>query len=96
MFDCRYPFRDGIIAVVAVLFLSPGCAKDDNAKLTYLENGKKFTAEGKHQEAIIEYRNAVREDPRTWARHVACDNRTPRRSTRCSRSSDLRWLPRHC
>ena len=41
-----------------------GCKDSETAKRQYAANGDKFLSEQKYAEAIVEYRNALREDPR--------------------------------
>ena len=50
-------------AVLGVAFLT-ACTDSEVAKRQYLESGDQFVAAGKHEEAIVEYRNAVQQDPR--------------------------------
>ena len=48
-----------------VLALSLGCTRDrEAAKREYLASGDQFLSQGKLREAIVQYRNAVRQDPR--------------------------------
>src|SRR5687767_11229872 len=47
---------------VAVLAAS-ACSDPETAKRQYLESGKKYAAEGKYQEAVVQYRNALKRDP---------------------------------
>ena len=48
-----------------VLALSFGCTRDrEAAKREYLASGDQFLSQGKLREAIVQYRNAVRQDPR--------------------------------
>lgn len=42
-----------------------GCSRDPEVvKREYVQSGDRYAAEGRHQEATIEYRNALQEDPR--------------------------------
>ena len=50
--------------VLALLVGTAACSNPDTAKQEYLESGNQFMAEGKVDEAILQYRNAVREDNR--------------------------------
>ena len=54
------------VAILAVIVgLSAGCSKDpEAAKREYLASGDRYTAEGKDAEAIIQYQNALQQDPR--------------------------------
>ncbi len=55
-------------AVIPLLFCSlaaAGCSKDPEvAKREYVRSGDAYVAEKKYKEAVIEYRNAVQQDPR--------------------------------
>jgi len=53
-------------AIVAALVGSlAGCSKDpEAAKREYVASGERFAAEGKDAEAIIQYQNALQQDPR--------------------------------
>src|SRR4051812_23401998 len=56
------------ISILSVLLLTTvaieGCSKDpDVSKREYLRSGDAYVAEKKFNEAIIEYRNAVQQDP---------------------------------
>src|SRR5919106_1256473 len=45
--------------------LAAACAQDPNVKKQqYLERGVKYHAEGKHNEAIIQFKNALQIDPK--------------------------------
>jgi tetratricopeptide (TPR) repeat protein len=51
-----------LLICVATMFAS--CSGDPaKRKREYVESGDRYTAAGKHKEAVIEYRNAVRLDP---------------------------------
>lgn len=52
-----------LVALIAVLVW--GCSKDPEvAKREYLESAQRYVKEGKLQEAAVEYRNAIQQDPR--------------------------------
>src|SRR5918994_5898079 len=51
--------------IAAVLAGTSACSKDPEvAKRQYLESGNRFFEQEKYSEAIIEYRNAIRLDPK--------------------------------
>jgi tetratricopeptide (TPR) repeat protein len=53
------------VAIVVFLAFGTACSRDPEVlKRQYLEAGDRFVAEGKHAEAILEYRNAIRLDTR--------------------------------
>ena len=52
------------LALVGAAVLLASCSNSDAAKQEHFENGKRFAAEGKHEEAIIDIRNALQQDPR--------------------------------
>jgi len=54
-----------ITAATAILMLLVGCSRDPEVvKRRYLENGNKYFEQGKYKEAVLMYRNAVKQDPR--------------------------------
>ena len=53
-----------VAAGVCVLLLAIACSDSEKGKQQYLENGMRFAAEKKFDEAIVEYRNAIRIDGR--------------------------------
>ena len=54
-----------ITAVTAILMLLAGCSRDPEVvKRRYLENGNKYFEQGKYKEAVLMYRNAVKQDPK--------------------------------
>ncbi len=67
--------RRGMVQIVALLVLLgagllQGCTRDPNVKkLKYLESGKNYAAEGKQQEAIIQFSNALKIDHNYAAAH---------------------------
>src|SRR5688572_30013313 len=53
-----------LVAVALVLTALVGCMRDPVAqKQGHLERGNRYLAEGKHNEAIIELKNAIQVDP---------------------------------
>lgn len=60
--------RLSLLAVGILLMVA--CSTDPNQqKLNYLNSGQKYLKEGKPQEAVIEFRNAIRIDPRSSEAH---------------------------
>ena len=56
--------RSIVILSCCALFL-PGCGQDPElAKQEHVQRGDRYAAEGKHREAIIEYRQAIALDER--------------------------------
>lgn len=56
--------RRRVLLLFAAL-LTVACSKDPQvARTEFLEKGNRFLAQGKSQEAIVEYRNALQQDPR--------------------------------
>jgi Flp pilus assembly protein TadD len=56
--------RRVLSALVLSALTLTGCSKDPEvAKREFMESGDRYVAEGKMSEAIIEYRNAVQQDP---------------------------------
>jgi cellulose synthase operon protein C len=54
-----------IAVVLAVTLVAAGCRKDPEfAKQEYLKSGDRYMEAGKVAEAIVQYRNAVQQDPR--------------------------------
>lgn len=54
-----------ITAATAILMLLAGCSRDPEVvKRRYLENGNKYFEQGKFKEAVLMYRNSVKQDPR--------------------------------
>ena len=52
------------VVVSCGLALLTACTNTDVAKQQHFDSGKQFLSAGKHQEAIIEFRNALQQDPR--------------------------------
>jgi tetratricopeptide (TPR) repeat protein len=63
--------RISVIASIAIFaMLVQGCTRDPNVrKAKYLASGKKYVAQGKEKEAIIQFSNAVKIDPHYAAAH---------------------------
>jgi tetratricopeptide (TPR) repeat protein len=56
--------RSWTIVFVVGALLGPGCSRSPEAqKARHLERGDKYAAQAQYQEAILEYRNALRFDP---------------------------------
>jgi tetratricopeptide (TPR) repeat protein len=54
-----------LLAAIALVLPLAGCSRDPEvAKRRYLESGNQYSANKQHKEAIVEYRNAVKQDPR--------------------------------
>src|SRR5580700_10836417 len=58
--------RISALACLTVLaLLAQGCTRDPNVrKVKYLNSGKAYAAQGKEKEAIIQFSNAIKIDPR--------------------------------
>jgi tetratricopeptide (TPR) repeat protein len=55
----------GVAVVLAASLAAAGCRKNpDFAKQEYLKSGNRYMESGKVAEAIVQYRNAVQQDPR--------------------------------
>jgi tetratricopeptide (TPR) repeat protein len=54
--------RAGLFA--SVVLAAAACSNPEQAKQEYLESGNQFMAEGRVDEAILQYRNAIRQDSR--------------------------------
>ncbi len=60
-----WKFSKAVIVTLAVSLAAAGCKKDPQvAKQEYLKSGDRYMASGKVAEAIVQYRNAVQQDPR--------------------------------
>ncbi len=59
-----------IAIIVAVLMGLASCSRDPNVvKKRYLESGNKYFDNGRYKEASIQYRNALKRDPKYGAAH---------------------------
>src|SRR3954447_23384945 len=59
-----------IAVVLTVLFGLTSCSRDPNVvKKRYLESGNKYFENGRYKEASIQYRNALKRDPKFGAAH---------------------------
>src|SRR5688572_19279711 len=56
--------RTVLSSIAAAAVLVSGCSDPQAAKQRALENGNRYFAQKQYKEAIIEYRNAVQQDPR--------------------------------
>ena len=54
----------GLAASLAVCALLVGCSNPEKTKKEHFDNAERFMTAGKVQEAIVEYRNALRDDPK--------------------------------
>jgi tetratricopeptide (TPR) repeat protein len=60
-----------LLLALAVAGGSIGCSRDPNVrKQKYLESGKRYAGKGKYQEAVIQFSNALRVDPRFVPAHL--------------------------
>ena len=57
--------------VLLASLLSLACQSDSDRIVTFLERGESYVAEGKDEEAIIEYKNVLQRDPENPAAHEA-------------------------
>jgi tetratricopeptide (TPR) repeat protein len=48
-----------------------GCADDADRVAKFMENGESYVAEGKHEEAVIEFKNVLQIEPENAAAHEA-------------------------
>jgi putative PEP-CTERM system TPR-repeat lipoprotein len=55
----------GLCWIVFLCVAAGACSGSSKASRDYVENGNRLLKEGKIQEAIIEYRNAIKEDPKS-------------------------------
>jgi tetratricopeptide (TPR) repeat protein len=54
-----------LAAILAVTAALNGCSSDpEKAKLEYLKSGDRYMAEKQYREAIVQYRNALQQDPK--------------------------------
>lgn len=60
-----------LIAVFGCLVTSGACRNNSEAATReYLKSGDGYAAQGKYEEAVIEYRNAVQQDPKSGEAHL--------------------------
>jgi tetratricopeptide (TPR) repeat protein len=53
-----------VVALAVGILALPGCSKDPQvAKREYVQSGDGYLAQKKYREAIVEYRNAIQQDP---------------------------------
>ncbi len=64
------PARLGL-AVLALATAALGCADDADRVAKFMENGERYVAEGKHEEAVIEFKNVLQIEPENAAAHEA-------------------------
>ncbi|HSU18799.1 MAG TPA: tetratricopeptide repeat protein [Acidobacteriaceae bacterium] len=69
--NSKWTGRGSTVAVFVIAALAmQGCTRDPNVrKAKYLESGKKYAAQGKNKEAIIQFSNAIKIDPRYAPAH---------------------------
>jgi tetratricopeptide (TPR) repeat protein len=54
-----------VLAAIAIAMTAAACAKDpQKAKVEYFESGNRYFDQKKYQEAVVEYRNAIQQDPK--------------------------------
>jgi len=54
-----------VLAVIALAMTAAACSKDpQKAKVEYFESGNRYFDQKKYQEAVVEYRNAIQQDPK--------------------------------
>lgn len=59
-----------LVCLTILALLAQGCTRDPNVrKVKYLNSGKAYAAQGKEKEAIIQFSNAIKIDPRFAAAH---------------------------
>ncbi len=88
--------RARILAISFIAVLSLSCSRDPEiAKREYLASGDQFLSQSKVKEAIVQYRNALRQDPRfgearyKLAEALAQDGDTARAAREYVRAADL-------
>ena len=52
------------IVLVGIALLTIGCSNPEYAKQEYLKSGDRYAADKKYSEAVVQYRNAIQQDPR--------------------------------
>jgi putative PEP-CTERM system TPR-repeat lipoprotein len=54
-----------VLAAIAIAMTAAACSKDpQKAKVEYFESGNRYFEQKKYQEAVVEYRNAIQQDPK--------------------------------
>jgi tetratricopeptide (TPR) repeat protein len=54
-----------VLAAIVIAMTSAACSKDpQKAKVEYFESGNRYFDQKKYQEAVVEYRNAIQQDPK--------------------------------
>ena len=54
-----------VLAAIAIAMTAAACSKDpQKAKVEYFESGNRYFDQKKYQEAVVEYRNAIQQDPK--------------------------------
>ena len=65
MFVVSRRFKPAAGLVLLLVVMLGGCSLDpQKGKVKYLESGKRYLKAGKYQEASIQFRNAIKLDPR--------------------------------
>ncbi len=65
MFVGRGRLKAAATLVSLLVVILSGCSLDpQKGKIKYLESGKRYLKAGKYQEASIQFRNAIKLDPR--------------------------------
>ena len=60
-----------VVMVISVALILGGCARDpQKAKAKYLAQGQKYMKKGQYGDASVEFRNALRLDPRWFGDDV--------------------------
>ena len=61
------------LAIACLVFSTglAGCADDADRVAKFMENGDAYVAEGKHEEAVIEFKNVLQIEPENPAAHEA-------------------------
>ena len=59
----KAPTRFCALLLLAILIFN-GCASDEEKKLSHLKKGQAYFEKGEYKAALLEYKNAVKIDPR--------------------------------
>ena len=79
---------------LAALFTSLGCrANPDVAKQEYLKSGDRYVEQGKLPEAVVQYRNALQQDPRFGEARLKLAEVYASRATRETRTANTSARP---